>query len=248
MFQTIPVKRQARWRLMNSIIQEWLRPLTAADGFPPDELDQVEARLGCKLPRALREWYQLAGHARDIWSRQDRLVLPVIDREVLVFCVESQAIWSMGVRMSDLGRADPPVVGWMNEHYETSSEFGQLNSSVSESALQYLAWSMKWANANPRFACHLSTDYYGYGSWTPATLSAIEHHCVRCAFPTWRLWARDTVFYQSQDVLIEVGRPDAGGGDPGLSVSVRTKEALANFERWARGTGFRWASDQWYTS
>jgi hypothetical protein len=31
MFETIPVTRQARWRLMDSIIREWLRPLTKAD-------------------------------------------------------------------------------------------------------------------------------------------------------------------------------------------------------------------------
>jgi hypothetical protein len=95
----------------------------------------------------------------------------------------------------------------------------------------------------------LAIDYYEpYGFWKPATLSAIERDCVRCAFPVWRLWGRDTVFYESQDLLIQVRHLDAGGGDSDLYVAVRTKAALANFERMVRGTGFRWAPDGgWYT-
>ena len=96
MFEKLPATRPARWRRMKSIIRKWLRPLTPADGIASEELDRVEGELGCPLPKALREWYQLAGNAQDIWSCQDRLVLPSIDREVLVFCFENQGIWSMG--------------------------------------------------------------------------------------------------------------------------------------------------------
>src|SRR5262249_44864064 len=130
MFTTIPDSRKARWQLMKSVIKEWLRPLTPKDRTPPAELDVLEGELGLRLPKALREWYELAGNAADIWSRQDRLVLPFIDREVLVFGCENQSIWSMGVRLSDLGQDDPPVFGWMNEGSAGPSEFGQLNASV----------------------------------------------------------------------------------------------------------------------
>jgi hypothetical protein len=246
MFDTIPDTRQARWQLMKSVIEEWLRPLTAADGTAPEELDRVEGRLGCRLPKTLREWYELAGEAVDIWCCQDRLSVPFIDREVLVFCVENQAIWTMGVRVSDLGRDDPPVFGWMNEGNVEPSEFGQLNASVSERALRYLAWCLKWANVS-RIRRLLAIDYYqGYGFWKPATRSAIERDCARCAFPVWRLWGWDTVFYESHDLLIQVRHVDAGAGD--VSVAVRTGAALASFERMVRGTGFRWAANgEWYT-
>src|SRR5262249_22190678 len=156
---------------------------TARDRFTPEELDRLEAKLPERLPKALREWYQLAGKAMDIWSYQDRLSLPFIDREVLIFCFENQGIWSMGVRLSDLGQDDPPVFGWMNEAYAGPSEFGQLSASVSECALQYLAWCLKWANVS-RIRRLLGIEYYEpYGFWKPATLSAIESHCTRCAFP-----------------------------------------------------------------
>jgi hypothetical protein len=233
---------------MKSIIQEWLRPLTAADGILLEELEGVEAKLGCRLPKALCEWYQLAGKAHDIWSHQDRLVLPFIDRNVLVFCFENQGIWRMGVRLSDLGQDDPPVFGWMNEAYAGPSEFGQLNVSVSECALQYLAWCLKWANLST-IRRWLGIDYYDcYGFWKPATLSAIERHCVRCAFPVWRLWGWNTVFYESPDLLIQVRHVNEAGSDSDLYVAVRTKEALARFEGMVRETGFWWAPDGgWYT-
>ena len=248
MFEKIPVTRPARWRLMQSIIRKWLRPLTAKDRFTPEELDGLEAKLPAPLPKALREWYQLAGHARDIWSTQDRLGLPFIDREVLVFCFENQGIWSMGVRLSDLGQDDPPVFGWMNEGSAGPSEFGQLNASVSECALQYLAWCLKWANVS-KIRRLLGIEYYeGYGFWKPATLSAIERDCVRCAFPVWRLWGWDTVFYESPDLLIQIRHLVDYGSDSDLYVAVRTKAALAKFERMVRDTGFGWSADSgWYT-
>jgi hypothetical protein len=249
LFEKIPDSREARWQLMKSVIKEWLRPIKPKDRTPPAELDRLEGELGLRLPRALREWYELAGSkAVHIWSSQDRLVLPFIDREVLVFCVENQGIWSMGVRLSDLGQDDPPVFGWMNEAYAGSSEFGQLSPSVSECALHYLAWCLKWANVL-KIRRLLGIDFYeGYGFWKPATLSAIERHCTRCAFPVWRLWGWDNVFYQAQDLLVQVRHVD-NGDDPDLYVAVRTKAALDNFERVVHDTGFGWASPggAWYT-
>ena len=47
------------------------------------------------------------------WQKRSPRVLPFIDREVLVFCIENQSIWSTGVRLGDLSRADPPVFAWM---------------------------------------------------------------------------------------------------------------------------------------
>jgi hypothetical protein len=248
MFDNIPNTRPARWRRMKSIIQKWLRPLTAKDAFTPKELDSMEAKLPGPLPKALREWYQFAGNANDLWSYQDRLCLPQIDREVLVFCFENQGIWSMGVRVSDLGQDDPPVFAWMNEGYAGPSEFGQLNASVSECALQYLAWCLKWPSRS-KIRRLLGIEYYEpYGFWKPATLSAIERHCVRCAFPVWRLWGWDTYFYESQDLLIQVRHQNEAGTDSDLYVAVRTKAALVKFERLVRETGFSWAPDGgWYT-
>jgi hypothetical protein len=85
----------------------------------------------------------------------------------------------------------------------------------------------------------LAIDYYeSHGFWKPATLSAIERHCVRCAIPVWRLWGWDNVFNENQDLLIPVRHANADTDDLDLYVAVRSRAALANFERIVRETGF----------
>jgi hypothetical protein len=253
MFEQIPSEREGRWQLMKSVIRDWMRPLTDADCVPTDMLDQAQTRLGHPLPRALREWYQLAGNAKDIWSWHDRLCLPTslrVREEVLVFCIESQGIWRMGVRLSDLGEEDPPVVAWMNEAGVGPPEFAQLNSTLSEGALQYLAWVLRWANANSGFACSAAGCFarHGfYGWWAPETLAAIERECVPCGFPVWRLWGRDNLFFERPDLIVHVFREGLQGEKEMLYAAVRTKEALADFERIVRGTGFYWEGCRWYS-
>ena len=75
--------------------------------------------------------------------------------DVLIFCWENQGIWRMGVRLNDCSQEDPPIVAWMNEAWDGPVEFGQLNNSFSECALQYLAWVMKWATRDPQSAFRL---------------------------------------------------------------------------------------------
>lgn len=252
MFETIPARREDRWALMRSVIADWMRPLTDTDTVPAEQLDAAEARLGSRLPTALREWYRLAGNARDIWSWQDHLASPEgleLRDGALVFAWENQSIWSMGVRLDAGDPDDPPVVGWMNEAWAGPVEFGPLNGSLSECALQYLAWVLKWAPRNPHFACRVASGFSEYGDfgwWTPATLTAIERASTRSAFPVWRLWGRDTVFYERPGLLVEVGHPSYAGEQPLLYATVRTREALGAFERLVRGTGYRWASERWY--
>jgi hypothetical protein len=247
-FEVIPTKRGERWELMRSIIQHWMRPLTEADTVELEQLDRAEKRLACRLPPALREWYRLAGNAKDIWSCQDRLASPDglhLRGDILVFCWENQGIWRMGVRRSDCEQDDPPVVAWMNEAWAGPVEFGQLNGTLSECALQYLAWVLKWAPRNRQASGF--AEYGDIGWWSPATLAAIERGCVRCAFPVWRLWERDNVFYERPDLLVEVGHPSSEGETPILYVSGRSRDALREFEALVRGTGFRWDSGGWYS-
>jgi hypothetical protein len=245
MFEWLPVERAARWDLMRSILSQWMRPLAEADALGPEQFERAEERLGCRLPEALREWYQLAGAARDIWCSQDQLLSPerlALWDDILVFCVENQTIWAMGMQVGDLDQPDPPVVGWMNTHGPEMGEFGPLNDSLSECALQYLAWAMKWANWNPHFACRLASNFSGaadFGWCKPATLAAIEQHYLRCAFPVWRLMGRDTVFYEGEDLVLEVGHANPEEGNSHVDASPRTIEALATFEHLVRGTGFR---------
>jgi hypothetical protein len=67
------------------------------------------------LPAALAAFYRLLGRRRDLTSCQDRLLAPnslVVQGGVLVYRIEAQGCASWGVRVADLGLADPPVVIW----------------------------------------------------------------------------------------------------------------------------------------
>lgn len=93
--------------------REWLTPLRDGDGCPAGEVAAAEDRLGLRLPASLAAFYRLLGRRRDLTSSQDTLIalnsLVVVDG-ALVYRIEAQACASWGVRVSDLGLADPPAV------------------------------------------------------------------------------------------------------------------------------------------
>src|SRR5690348_15477660 len=104
-FQNLPAERKQRWNLMKEVIDQWCAPLTEKDGI-------ADPSSPIHLPIALREWYQLAGRRKDVWSHQDHFLEPTainIKDEYAVFYAENQwsAVW--GIRSDDLHRDDPPV-------------------------------------------------------------------------------------------------------------------------------------------
>ncbi|MFF2013988.1 SMI1/KNR4 family protein [Streptomyces sp. NPDC058195] len=108
--------RQAAWRFVRAFARDWsARPLTEGDGRTGGELDAAQDRLGLPLPAALREAHQLLGLRPDLTDNQDTLLAPQDlyldeDRGVLVFRVENQSCAYWGIRVTDLGQEDPPVV------------------------------------------------------------------------------------------------------------------------------------------
>ena len=93
--------------------REWLTPIQDGDGYTTEEVAAAEHRLGLRLPASLAAFYRLFGHRTDLTSNQDRL-LPLaclrVEDGVLVYRIENQGCSSWGIRVSDLGLADSPVV------------------------------------------------------------------------------------------------------------------------------------------
>ncbi len=107
--------RAACWLFIKGYAAAWSTPLTPADGYRPSELADVEARLGIRLPMAVREAYQLFGRRADLTRTQDLLLEPSQLRfddtgELLVFRVENQWVCEWGVRVGDVDPIDPPVM------------------------------------------------------------------------------------------------------------------------------------------
>ncbi len=109
--------REAAWTFVREFAEAWSAPLTDTDGTGNDELDAAEARLGVKLPRAVREAYLLFGRRPDLTSNQDRLLAPeklFVDHGMLVFREENQWVAHWGVPLEALDQDDPPVTMWMS--------------------------------------------------------------------------------------------------------------------------------------
>jgi uncharacterized protein (TIGR02996 family) len=95
------------------------RPLTPSNGVPEKRVAQAEHRLGVRLPRALRDYYLLAGRCDRLNQANDRL-LPPEDWELasgkIAFLVENQGVALAGVRADDPAGDDPPVFwGYLDE-------------------------------------------------------------------------------------------------------------------------------------
>ncbi|MEV7122640.1 SMI1/KNR4 family protein [Kitasatospora griseola] len=107
--------RAAAWRLIADIAAFWGTPLLPGGGCTDAELDAAEARLGLKLPAALREAYRLIGNRPDLTGNQDTLLPPdrfYVDQDCLVYRVENQSCAYWGVPLAALDRVDPPTVAW----------------------------------------------------------------------------------------------------------------------------------------
>ncbi|WP_030387482.1 hypothetical protein [Streptomyces sp. NRRL S-241] len=115
--------RLEAWDFIRAFAAGWYAPLSDGDGVGEDELKQVEGRLGLSLPTALREAYLLFGRRSELLEHQDSMLPPselFVHEDlggVLCFRSENQGCAFWGVRLCDLGEADPPVVvqsreGW----------------------------------------------------------------------------------------------------------------------------------------
>ena len=93
--------------------REWLTPVRDGDGCTAEEVAAVEERLGLRLPASLAAFYRLLGRRRDLTSNQDRLIALnslTVEEGVLVYRIEAQGCATWGIRVADLGSADPPTV------------------------------------------------------------------------------------------------------------------------------------------
>jgi uncharacterized protein (TIGR02996 family) len=114
------------------------RPLTAKDGVPEERVAREERRLGVRLPRALRDYYLVAGRCHRLNQAHDRLLPPQqweLDSGKIVFLEENQTVALAGVRANDPADDDPPVFwGYIldekprwGRHHDRCSEFLVIN-------------------------------------------------------------------------------------------------------------------------
>ena len=95
-----------------AVFQRLGLPLKARDQIPARQLTAAEKKHGIKVPRALRDYYLVAGRERVLNHVFNRLVAPdewEVHRRKLVFMVENQEVVVWGVSLSGRSTEDPAV-------------------------------------------------------------------------------------------------------------------------------------------
>lgn len=212
--------REAAWRFIRGFAADWAaEPLGDDDGCDEVEFDAAEARLGVRLPRALREAYRLLGRRADLTSNQDELLTPsqwYLDdgKEVLVFREENQGVACWGVPLDRLGEDDPPV-GYRLDMADKRLErwepwMGRLSTAVVEIVLSETLLAS-------HELCDFLADLDEHG------VETLERHCTRLPFPAYAAApaeGRGVRWFLGDDVLL---REDCGDV---LLARGRTPQAL----------------------
>lgn len=196
--------RTAAWRLIADLAAFWNAPLQPGDGRTDAELDAAEARLGLRLPAALREAHLLLGNRPDLTSNQDTLLPPeelYVDRDHLVYRVENQSCAYWGVPLTALDQDDPPTFVWPDA---ADPETAPWTARFSVECLAVVL-------TEPLFD---EDAYVGAGEADPASLTGWTE------LP--RLYAPgiDTRFFARPDALL------AMLGDSWLALRATSEEAL----------------------
>jgi hypothetical protein len=107
--------RADAWRFIGEFAASWASPIIEADAVAEAELDDVEGRLGIRLPVAVREGYRLFGQRTDLTGGNGTLWQPEelkydADNAVLVFRAAHQNVAFFGVSLADPEQVDPPTL------------------------------------------------------------------------------------------------------------------------------------------
>lgn len=179
--------------------REWLTPLRKGDGCTAAEVAAAEDRLGLRLPASVADFYRLLGWRRDLTSNQDTLItmnsLAVADG-ALVYRIEAQACASRGVRVADLGLADPPTV--FREGYGGEAPWRPFLGSFSLAAVELVLGEAVLGGAGGR------VDNRGLEE---ADIARLEGLYERLSFPDYPAWWQPEVpeavrWFSGPDVLL----------------------------------------------
>jgi hypothetical protein len=100
------------WTAYRRTAAAFFAPIGKADGLSEKQVSAGERRLGFTLPLLLRQFFLRAGKRGDLTRKYHRLLRPDemrVTAKALVFFEESQQVVFWGIKLTDIGEADPPV-------------------------------------------------------------------------------------------------------------------------------------------
>ncbi len=137
---------QAQYRRAFEILG---RPLRRKDGFPNKTIIAAEHRLGIRVPKALADFYRVAGRADDFTCVFNRMLPPdewAIEAGKLMFMEENQAVVLWGTEAGASSIDDPPAFQATNEE---PLEWEQVNDRCSVFLLVMTHWEAAYGAAMP---------------------------------------------------------------------------------------------------
>lgn len=146
------------------------RALRPTDAVDPHAITKAEQALGLAAPRALREFYLLAGNAHDVTTVYDQFLPPAdwsVQEGKLVFVEENQDVVRYGVDCGPGAGDDPPI--WITTTGD-ATEWHPVCDSCSEFIATLLVWQCGFGEALPHGASGLA------GPGTEAALQAGWRH------------------------------------------------------------------------
>lgn len=219
--------RNDAWRFIHDFAAEWATPITDEDGSTQAQLDDAEARLGVRLPAAVREAYQLLGLRKDLTSVNGTLWAPDDleydqENEVLIFRAAHQNVAFFGASLADQADDDPPVLYYATLMDSESEEWEPFLDRFSLACVDMVLWEAveAWPLSDGR-------DH------RPDETPSLTQGLTRLSFPHYRPDFDTAVWYVSDDLILR----DIDSN--WLAVCARTEPALDRFRhdhpgRWVK--------------
>lgn len=201
---------------IEALLRGWYGAPPKHEGITGSGIDNAAKTLGVDAPEAMRTFYERFGARADT---------------SLVFRVENQGVTSWGVRLRDLGEADPPVVV---ADYENDGAWVEQSKTFSEFALAMTLFDLKW---NERAALQANGPLAD-----GRDVRALEERLEPAPVSPWIWPVRPSrLFTAAQgDVVVTM---DGGGADVWLWLSARDDDAKAAALELVDGLAIDWASE-----
>ncbi|WP_431038494.1 SMI1/KNR4 family protein [Streptomyces sp. P6-2-1] len=207
--------RRGAWHFIEGFAAAWDVAREPGHGVPEAELRAAEARLGLRLPRALREAYLLIGRHAGLTGNHDRLLAPAewyVEDGALVIRTENQGAASWGTPLADAAREDPPL---------------RVRPDLADKAAEeWQPWldplSLAFVELVLSESLHAGRGLTDFLEQDEGTLPLLRAHATRLPFPDYPHGGL-TRWYLAGDVLL---RDDGGAA---LLARARTPEALRAF-------------------
>lgn len=127
------------------------RTLQPGDGVPDAAIEEAQAKLGRRIPAALRAFYRAAGQATDFTDNYDHFLLPSkwsIEDGKLVFLAENQSVvlYAIDTLVED---DDPPVLMTSNEEPFVFKVWNEVCGRCSEFLDVMIHWEGAFGGAMP---------------------------------------------------------------------------------------------------